>query len=126
MSKERYPLFITVLKAMGLPPPQTEYIIEVPDYLNEFYFNYLPKKHWRIDYFWPNLKIAVEIDGGAFLAGGGGHNRGAGFRRDIVRHNTFTSQGITLFRFMPEHLPTKSTYAVSLLMAYFREKGYTL
>jgi len=44
----------------------------IPIYIREFKFH--PDRKWRFDFAWPNYKIAVEVDGMAWQAGGGKHN----------------------------------------------------
>lgn len=122
--KSKYPDFDFAIKQLKLPLPNFEFKIKIPSYLHKYLFYGLPKKHWRIDYFWPDFMFAVEIDGGAFKKGGGGHNRGAAFRKDMIRHNTFSEMGIFLYRFMPEHLPNKSTYAINLIEQFFERNMY--
>jgi hypothetical protein len=50
---------------------------------------------WRFDFAWPGKKVAVEIDGGLWLANGGRHNT------DGDRHkiNIAQAMGWTVFRF---------------------------
>lgn len=115
--KTEYKTFENCIKALCLPAPIKEFHTKVPYYLRNFKLD-IPKTHWRIDYCWPEYKLALEIEGGAFL--GGGHNRGSGFRRDIIKYNTIIHLGFTLYRFMPEHLPFKSTYAITLIEEYFK------
>ncbi len=44
-----------------------------------------PTRKWRFDLAFIDSKIAVEINGGAFLPGGGRHTRGVGFTNDCVK-----------------------------------------
>lgn len=43
------------------------------------------KRRWRFDFAFPALKIAVEYEGGIFMAKGG-HNSTAGMDRDIKKY----------------------------------------
>ena len=52
---------------------------------------------WRFDFAWPDLKIAVEVEGGVFAKGR--HTRGKGFSDDCVKYNAATLDGWRLLRF---------------------------
>lgn len=60
-------------------------------------YKFHPSRMWRFDLAWPNIKLAVEIEGGAFIAGR--HTRGAGFEKDIEKYNAATLRGWRLLRF---------------------------
>jgi hypothetical protein len=66
-----------------------------------------PVRKWRFDYAWRNRKIAVEIEGGLFVAGR--HGRGAGYRADLEKYNTALLMGWSVYHFLPEQL--KNGYA---------------
>lgn len=69
----------------------------------EYTFAGSPKR-WAYDLAWPTHRIIMEIEGGAFLKGGGRHTRGAGFRDDLFKYNYATRMGYRLLRVMPEHI----------------------
>lgn len=52
---------------------------------------------WRFDRAWPDLKIAVEIDGGNWM--GGRHTRGAGFEGDLRKINCAQDMGWLVYRY---------------------------
>lgn len=58
--------FNLYLKTIGadLPPHEREY-------------RFHPSRRWRFDFAWPAVKVAVECDGGQWLARGGRHARDA-------------------------------------------------
>lgn len=58
-----------------------------------------PSRKWRFDYACPRYKLAVEIEGGAFIPGGGRHNRGQGFINDCEKYNAAVVLGWKLFRY---------------------------
>lgn len=64
-----------------LPRPEGQYPLRNPK----------SGKDWLFDFAWPDWKIAVEIQGGAFIRGG--HNRGMGQQRDFEKHNHATLEG---------------------------------
>lgn len=56
----------------GLPEPQREY-------------RFHGERRWRFDLAWPELRLAVEVDGGAWV--NGRHNRASGWMRDQEKLN---------------------------------------
>lgn len=71
----------------------------------EFYFS--TQRNWRIDYFIPDHKIAIEQEGGIFT--GGRHTRGVGFLNDMEKYNELTALGFHLIRRAPNQLCTSET-----------------
>lgn len=57
----------------------------------------MPARRWRFDFAWVQEKLAVEIDGGAFI--GGAHNRGSGQAKDYEKQNAAVSLGWRVLRF---------------------------
>jgi very-short-patch-repair endonuclease len=76
-------------KLCGLETPQAE-------------FRFHPVRLWRFDFAWPALKIALEVDGGAWS--GGRHTRGKGFIADQDKTNAAMSLGWAVFRTTPDRL----------------------
>jgi very-short-patch-repair endonuclease len=54
-------------------------------------------RRWRFDFAWPAIKLAVELDGGAFT--GGGHGRGLQQAKDYEKQNAAVSLGWRVLRF---------------------------
>ena len=54
-------------------------------------------RKWRMDFAWPDLLIAVEVEGGTWA--GGRHTRGAGFEKDCEKYNTAALLGWRVYRF---------------------------
>lgn len=77
-------VFEKIFKAFGLPGPVVEY-------------KFHPKRKWRIDYAWPEFKLAVEVEGGVYSRGR--HVRPGGFMGDIEKYNALTLAGWHLLRF---------------------------
>jgi very-short-patch-repair endonuclease len=76
------------LRATGLPDPVTEYA-----------FAKAQGRRWRFDLAWPDLKVAVEVDGGGFVQGR--HSRGMGIERDSEKFSTAAAHGWRVFRVTP-------------------------
>lgn len=83
---------------MKLPSPESE-------------FRFHPVRKWRFDFAWPDQKVAVEIEGGAWT--NGRHQRGKGFIADMDKYNTATLDGWRVFRFSGDHV--KSGEAINLI-----------
>lgn len=78
--------FAAALKLHGadLGAPVTEYEFARP-------------RRWRFDFAWPGARVAVEIDGGQWKAGGGRHNTD----EDREKLNRAVALGWRVLRFSP-------------------------
>jgi very-short-patch-repair endonuclease len=67
-------------------------------------FRFHPVRRWRADLYFeaPGMKVAIEIEGGAFS--NGRHTRGTGFIKDMEKYNNMTLAGIRLLRFTPQQI----------------------
>lgn len=67
---------------------------------------HLPAKprRWRVDFAWPDRKLAVEVEGGAWI--GGRHTRGVGFGADCEKYAELTVAGWTVLRVTGRHVKT--------------------
>jgi very-short-patch-repair endonuclease len=72
------------LKKAGLPPHEQE-------------VRFHPTRRWRFDFAWPELKLAVEVEGGVFS--NGRHSRGKGFTEDCIKYNSAVQLGWRVLRF---------------------------
>jgi very-short-patch-repair endonuclease len=70
----------------GLPAPTKEYQ----------FARAAIKRQWRIDLSWPDVKIALEIEGGVHMRGR--HLRPEGFVRDMEKYNRLALWGWLLIR----------------------------
>lgn len=77
-------LFALQAALLELPPPERE-------------FRFHPERRWRIDFAWPGVMLAVEIEGGIWT--GGRHTRGAGVLGDMEKYNALSMAGWRLLRF---------------------------
>lgn len=59
-----------------------------------------PERAWRLDFYFPDQKLGIEVEGGSWSAGR--HTRGAGFAEDVVKYNACVERGIRVLRFTTE------------------------
>lgn len=79
-----------LMKRRGLPKPRTEY-------------KFHPVRRFKFDFAYPDVKVAVEIEGGIFT--GGAHGSASGILRDIEKYNLAAVNGWIVYR-----VPTKDVY----------------
>jgi very-short-patch-repair endonuclease len=65
-------------------------------------YRFHPARRWRFDLAWPIPRVAVEVDGGAYI--GGRHTSGPGFEADCEKHSVAASQGWRVLRVTPRHI----------------------
>lgn len=80
----------------------------VPEPVAEFRFH--PKRWWRFDLAWPMHKVALEIEGGAFVQGR--HTRGAGYEKDCEKYSEAAVLGWRILRVLPDAVPTGKALAL--------------
>jgi very-short-patch-repair endonuclease len=66
----------------------------------EWRFN--PDRRWRLDFSWPQAKVALEVEGGVW--NGGRHTRASGFLADCEKYNDATLRGWKVFRVAAPHI----------------------
>jgi len=96
-------LFLALVKRAKLPAPTSEY-------------RFHPTRKWRMDYAWPEQRVALEVDGGIWH--GGRHTRGAGWLKDTEKLNAAASMGWRLLRCTPAQLCTLDTIELLALTLY--------
>lgn len=89
------------------------------DVVKELQFH--PTRKWRFDYAIPAKKIAVEVEGGAWVQGR--HNRAQGFIADMEKYNTAAAMGWRLLRATPQMLLT-SKFLKTLMQAIKYEEKF--
>lgn len=62
------------IASFGLPVPEFEY-------------RFHPVRRWRFDFCWRPQMLALEVEGGAWIPGGGRHNRAQGFHKDREKYS---------------------------------------
>lgn len=103
------PGFLLQLRARNIEAPVRELVFH-------------GERKWRFDFAWPDRKIAVEIEGGAWSRGR--HTRGAGFREDCIKYGEAFRLGWTVLRVMPEQIT--SGLAADWLAARFHDAPMSL
>jgi very-short-patch-repair endonuclease len=66
-------------------------------------------RKWRFDFAWPELKFAVECEGGHWT--NGRHTRGAGFAADSEKYNEAMLDGWRVLRVVSEHIKSGQALA---------------
>jgi len=61
-------------------------------------------RKWRFDYAWREQRVALEVDGGQWIEGGGRHNRREGFVEDQRKLNAAVLLGWRVLRYTPDRL----------------------
>jgi hypothetical protein len=73
------------------------YKVGLPEPIREYQF--VKDRKWRFDYCWINweIKLAVELEGGAMT--NGRHTRGKGFLDDMVKYDRALEEGWIVLRY---------------------------
>ena len=87
--------FIALVKAAGLPVPQTQ------AWLNGF----------RVDFYWPDLGLVVETDGLRY------HRTPAQQKKDRLRDQTHAAAGLTTLRFTAGQVRFERRQVMATLVA---------
>lgn len=82
------------------------------------------QRKWRFDYAIPELKIAIEVEGGVWTQGR--HVRPKGYIGDMEKYNQAVLYGWSLLRFIPDDaLKTKTMNLIKeLVNKKMRNNGY--
>lgn len=84
------------LRAARLPVPEQEVRFAAP-------------RRWRFDLAWPELMLAVEVEGGIWT--NGRHSRGAGMISDMSKYNEAVLRGWRVLRVSGKHIADGSALA---------------
>jgi len=77
-------MFMQQCKLSGITEPEREY-------------RFHPTRRWRFDFAWPEVKLALEVDGSVYS--NGRHNRGKGYENDCEKMAEAINLGWRVFRF---------------------------
>lgn len=75
-------------------------------------FAFHPTRKWQFDFAWPEVMVAVEIEGGVWLGANGGHTSGTGYANNCEKYNEAILLGWQVLRFTPDMV--KSGYAIEM------------
>ena len=75
-------------------------------------YRFHPKRRWKIDWYLPEHKIGIEIEGGIWIKGR--HTRPSGFVKDMEKYNTAALMGVRIYRI--SHTDLRS---VSKILSHF-------
>lgn len=81
-------------------PHLTFKVLGIPEAVPEYRFD--PKRRWHFDFSWPELRLALEVEGGAWQYGR--HNRASGFIKDLEKYSEAAIQGWRVIRVTPDQL----------------------
>lgn len=65
-------------------------------------FRFAPPRRWMFDLAWPERQLAVEVEGGTWIAGR--HARGSGMEKDMEKYNTAVLRGWRVLRVNNHHV----------------------
>ena len=82
-------IFQALCRSAGLPEP-------IPE------FRFQPPRRWRFDWAWPDIKLAIEQEGGVWIQGR--HSRGVGMVADMEKYNSAAIAGWRVLRFTPKQM----------------------
>jgi len=80
-----------------------------------------PTRRWRLDFAWPDVKIAVEVHGGIWLPDRGGHTSGSGRMRDMEKLNEATMHGWLVLEVASNHI--RSGEAIEWIKRLFLKRA---
>lgn len=70
----------------------------LPGGVREYPFAESLKRKWRFDFAWPEVKVALEVEGGQWSRTAGRHQRGKGMEKDIEKYNMAALLGWVVIR----------------------------
>jgi len=75
-------------------------------------YRFAPPRRYRFDFAWPDMKLAVEVEGGTWMAGR--HNRGAGYESDCRKYSEAAALGWRVIRATTQMVQTGEALAFTL------------
>ena len=81
-------------------------------------YRFHSSRMWRFDAAFPEIKLAIEIEGGSWV--NGRHNRGKGMEEDARKYNSAVVRGWRVLRFTTSMV--KSGEAIDLVRSFVETK----
>jgi hypothetical protein len=97
------------LNALNLPLP-------VPE------VQFFPGRKWRFDFAWPDIKLALEIEGGIWVEDNSAHRAPLKFINDMEKYNTAMLEGWRVIRVTPTEVKQNDGRAITLIEQAMRMK----
>lgn len=72
-------------------------------------YRFYSERRWLFDYAYPEYKIAIEVEGGIWMEGGGAHSRPANIIRDMEKYTRANVMGWKVIRRTPQQLMSAET-----------------
>ncbi|OAI41254.1 hypothetical protein AYO40_03475 [Planctomycetaceae bacterium SCGC AG-212-D15] len=88
----------------------------LPEPVPEYQFAKCIGRKWRMDWCWVREKVYLECDGGVWIQGR--HTRGAGYIKDIEKHNEAAIMGYRRLTVVPQQM--KSGEVFDILQRMFK------
>jgi very-short-patch-repair endonuclease len=82
-------------------------------------FRFHETRKWRFDFFFPDVRLAIEIEGGIWQYGR--HNRAKSYLKDLEKYNAAAEHGIRVLRYQPGKInceQIKKTIAYTMAMGW--------
>ena len=105
--EQRFPIY---WQSLGGPALEREY-------------RFHPTRKWRADFAHVESRTLIEIEGGIYIAGGGRHNRAAGFLADLEKYLEASLAGWRVVRLAE---PFITAPMVERVIAFVRSGGVRL
>lgn len=84
-------------------------------------YKFHPDRKWSLDIAFPNIKLAIEIDGGIWKKGKGGHNSGKGYEEDRLKDQAALLLGWAVYRVTPKMI--SSGDAITTIAVLLEQRG---
>lgn len=83
-------------------------------------YKFYSKRRWRFDFAWPEIKLAVEVQGGIYV--NGRHARGAALEQEYEKLNAAQILGWTVLLFGPTHINKQAGRVAKILRYVYGHK----
>lgn len=97
-----------------------ENILKMSKVRYEKEYRFYPSRRWRADYYLPDWKALIEIEGAIWT--GGGHTRGGGYSKDCEKYNFASALGFTLLRFPANEITKTKGQNIIDMLCFFMKK----